>query len=61
MPKPHITISDDDDAKSVPAPRANAGSCSGRRRSEHDLAKENVFPRKKVPMRTLSLTSGTTI
>ncbi len=57
MPKPHTTISDDD-ARSVPAPRANAGSCSGRRRSEHD--QEKIF-RKKVPMRTLSLASGTTI
>ena len=58
MPKPHTTISDDDDARSVPAPRANAGSCSGRRRSEYD--QEKIF-RKKVPMRTLSLASGTTI
>ena len=59
--KSYITIGNDDDTRSVPAPRANAGSCSDHRRSENDPAKENVFPRKKVSTRRLSLTSGTTI
>ena len=59
--KSYITIGNDDDTRFVPAPRANAGSCSGRRRSENDPAKENVFPRKKVSTRRLSLASGTTI
>ena len=61
MTKPHTTIGNDDDTRFVPAPRANAGSCSDHRRSENDPAKENVFPRKKVSTRRLSLTSGTTI